>query len=60
MRIFLDYKGAFLYKMQAGMGDVVIAPLYLALKQRGVQFKFFHKVEELIYDATNNQIAAIG
>ena len=59
MRIFLDYKGAFLYKMQAGMGDVVIAPLYLALKQRGVHFKFFHKVEELIYDATKNQIAAI-
>ena len=41
------------------MGDVVIAPLYLALKQRGVHFKFFHKVEELIYDATKNQIAAI-
>ena len=59
MRIFLDYKGAFLYKMQAGMGDVVIAPLYLALKQRGVHFKFFHKVEELIYDARTNQIAGI-
>jgi uncharacterized protein with NAD-binding domain and iron-sulfur cluster len=59
MRIFLDYKGAFLYKMQAGMGDVVIAPLYLALKQRGVQFKFFHKVEELIYDAAVNQIVGI-
>jgi len=59
LRIFLDYKGAFLYKMNAGMGDVVIAPLYLALKRRGVQFKFFHKVEELAYDATNNQIAAI-
>ena len=42
-----------------GHGDVVIAPLYLALKQRGVQFRFFHKVEELIYDATKNQIAAI-
>jgi uncharacterized protein with NAD-binding domain and iron-sulfur cluster len=59
LRIFLDYKGAFLYKMQAGMGDVVIAPLYLVLKQRGVRFKFFHKVEELIYDAGSNQIAAI-
>jgi uncharacterized protein with NAD-binding domain and iron-sulfur cluster len=59
LRIFLDYKGAFLYKMQAGMGDVVIAPMYLALKKRGVQFKFFHKVEELMYDAANNQISAI-
>ncbi len=59
LRIFLDYKGGFLYKMQAGMGDVVIAPLYLVLKQRGVRFTFFHKVEELVYDATTNQIAAI-
>jgi uncharacterized protein with NAD-binding domain and iron-sulfur cluster len=59
LRIFLDYKGGFLYKMQAGMGDVVIAPLYLALKQRGVQFKFFHKVEELIYDAGKNHIASV-
>ena len=59
LRIFLAYKGALMYKMQAGMGDVVIAPLYLVLKRRGVQFKFFHKVERLAYDSANNRISEI-
>ena len=35
LRIFLDYKGALLYKMQAGMGDVVIAPLFQVLESEG-------------------------
>jgi uncharacterized protein with NAD-binding domain and iron-sulfur cluster len=59
LRIFLDYKGALLYKMQAGMGDVVIAPLYEVLKKRGVQFKFFHRVDELVYDPQAGLITAI-
>jgi uncharacterized protein with NAD-binding domain and iron-sulfur cluster len=59
LRIFLDYKGALLYKMQAGMGDVVIAPLYEVLKKRGVQFKFFHRIDELVYDAVAGRISAI-
>ena len=35
-RICLGYKGGIYWKMQAGMGDAVIAPLYLGLKKRGV------------------------
>jgi len=46
-RIFFSYKGAIFWKMQAGMGDVVFAPLYLVLKRRGVQFRFFHRVKNL-------------
>lgn len=38
---------AFVWRMQAGMGDVVFAPYYEVLKKRGVTFKFFHKVEEV-------------
>ena len=48
MRISLCYKGSIMYKMQAGMGDTVFTPLYEVLKERGVKFKFFHKVNELI------------
>lgn len=48
MRIGLCYKGSIMYKMQAGMGDTVFTPLYEVLKERGVKFKFFHKVSELI------------
>ncbi len=59
LRTMLTYQGHVLYKMNAGMGDTVFAPLYLALKQRGVTFKFFHRVEKLVYDETNNAISAI-
>jgi uncharacterized protein with NAD-binding domain and iron-sulfur cluster len=43
-RAFFTYRGAFFWKMSAGMGDVVFAPLYRVLKQRGVRFEFFHKL----------------
>ncbi|MCU6497281.1 NAD(P)-binding protein [Rugamonas sp. A1-17] len=49
-RIGLAYKGGIMFKMQAGMGDTVFTPLYQALLARGVKFKFFHKVEELVPD----------
>ena len=48
MRIGLCYKGSIMYKMEAGMGDTVFTPMYEVLKERGVKFKFFHKVDELI------------
>ena len=53
------YKGAFMWKMRASMGDVVFAPIYEALKRRGedadkqsgrsgsLRFRFFHKVTKL-------------
>lgn len=51
LRLAITYHGGLMWKMQAGMGDVVFTPLYQVLKQRGVKFKFFHKVEELIPDS---------
>jgi uncharacterized protein with NAD-binding domain and iron-sulfur cluster len=44
LRLAFSYRGSIMYKMQAGMGDVVFAPLYEVLKQRGVRFEFFHAV----------------
>ncbi len=46
-RVTLDYNGAFYYRMQGGMGDIVFTPAYEVLKKRGVKFRFFHKVENL-------------
>jgi uncharacterized protein with NAD-binding domain and iron-sulfur cluster len=46
-RYTFTYRGAFFWKMQAGMGDTIFAPIYEALKQRGVKFEFFHRVEKL-------------
>ena len=36
-----------MFKMQAGMGDVVFGPLYEVLRRRGVRFEFFHAVTAL-------------
>jgi uncharacterized protein with NAD-binding domain and iron-sulfur cluster len=47
LRMSVAYRGALLYRMQAGMGDAVFAPLYELLARRGVRFDFFHRVEEI-------------
>ncbi len=58
-RLIMWYKGAIFWKMQAGMGDTVFAPLYSVLKKRGVNFKFFQKVENLGLTTDKNSIATI-
>lgn len=58
-KIFFDYKGSIFWKMTAGMGDVVFAPLYEALIERGVRFKFFHRIEMLVLAPDKQSIAAI-
>jgi uncharacterized protein with NAD-binding domain and iron-sulfur cluster len=47
LRAFFTYRGSFFWKMQAGMGDVVFAPLYEVLKRRGVRFEFFHRLRNV-------------
>jgi uncharacterized protein with NAD-binding domain and iron-sulfur cluster len=47
LRMSAAYRGAVMYRMQAGMGDAVFAPLYEVLARRGVRFAFFHRVEEI-------------
>jgi uncharacterized protein with NAD-binding domain and iron-sulfur cluster len=45
--MMINYEGSFMWRMRAGMGDVVFAPLYLALKERGVRFQFFSRITRL-------------
>ncbi len=45
----VGYKGSFVYQMAFGTGEVMIMPLYEVLKNRGVQFKFFCKIEQVHY-----------
>jgi uncharacterized protein with NAD-binding domain and iron-sulfur cluster len=59
LRIFFGYKGNYIFKMEAGMGETVFAPIYLALKKRGVKFEFFHRVENLGLSADKASIATI-
>jgi uncharacterized protein with NAD-binding domain and iron-sulfur cluster len=50
-RLLLASATAIFWRMNAGAGDTVIAPLYLVLKDRGVEFRFFHKVREVRTDS---------
>ncbi len=44
LRLYGSYRGDFVYELAAGMGEVVITPIYRVLRQRGVSFEFFHKL----------------
>lgn len=50
MRMALGSKGAIYYRMQAGMGDTIMTPLYQVLRSRGVKFRFFHQVSAVQAD----------
>ncbi len=52
IRIACTYEGSIMWKMQAGMGDAIFAPLYETLRARGVRFAFFHQVTRLGLDPT--------
>lgn len=54
-----EYKGALLYKMQAGMGDTVFSPLYEVLRRRGVKFEFFHTVTNVAPSRDGRSIGRI-
>ena len=47
LRLAFSYRGSIMYKMQAGMGDVVFTPVYEVLRERGVRFEFFSAVQRL-------------
>ena len=59
LRLGLTYKGAFMWKMQAGMGDTIFTPFYEVLKRRGVQFKFFHWITNLRLSKDKKLVNAI-
>ncbi len=59
LRMLLDYRGAAAYELNAGMGESVFTPLYLVLKDRGVRFEFFCRVEALLPSADGSRIETI-
>jgi uncharacterized protein with NAD-binding domain and iron-sulfur cluster len=58
-KFFFDYRGSLFWRMQAGMGDVVFAPLYLALRERGVRFAFFHRLDRLRLDRDHGRLESL-
>ena len=58
-RLFLTYRGAIAWKMRAGMGDIVFAPLFEVLERRGVKFEFFHRIDALHLSDDHRQVGSI-
>lgn len=59
LRIALEYPDYVVYEMRAGMGEVVIAPIYRALVQQGVKFRFFHRARRIELGADSRSVAAV-
>ncbi|MEY2478099.1 MAG: hypothetical protein QOG87_3414 [Actinomycetota bacterium] len=58
VKMFFGYRGSLFWKVRAGLGDVAIAPLYQALRARGVRFNLLHRLESLHLDG--RRIAAVS
>jgi uncharacterized protein with NAD-binding domain and iron-sulfur cluster len=59
LRMCLGYRGAIMWKMQAGMGDAIFAPLYEVLKARGVRFEFFSEIVDVGASADGTKVETL-
>ena len=59
LQMIFGYKGAVMWRMLAGMGDVVFTPLYEVLLARGVKFEFFHRLRELGLAEDSDRLTSI-
>lgn len=46
-RMLFDFKGSIFWRMNAGTGEAIFAPMYEALVRRGVEFRFFRRLDDL-------------
>ena len=56
LQFYFCFDDVVYFDQQGGLGDVIFAPVYQVLKTRGVNFKFFHKVEELSLNNKNPKL----
>ena len=59
LHILMSYKGAPVWKMNAGMAETVFAPAYEVLKARGVKFKFFHRLRDISLSSDKKSVSGI-
>lgn len=60
IREFLCYRGTILWKPQAGFAEVAITPMYEVLRDRGVRFEFFHRVDALQLSADRHHVDGVA
>jgi uncharacterized protein with NAD-binding domain and iron-sulfur cluster len=53
-RMLFDFKGSIFWRMNAGTGETIFAPMYEALVRRGVEFRFFRRLDDLAVSHGNS------
>lgn len=59
LRLAFTCKKSVVWKMQAGMGDTIFAPIYELMKREGIKFKFFQNVRNLKLSADKTFVESI-
>jgi uncharacterized protein with NAD-binding domain and iron-sulfur cluster len=59
LRMLGTYKGDAVWKPNAGLGEVLISPLYQTLVARGVRFAFFRKLESVEIDDVGGAVTRL-
>jgi uncharacterized protein with NAD-binding domain and iron-sulfur cluster len=59
LRLLLTYKGSIFYTLREPMGDFLFAPLYSYLRDWGVKFRFFHRLDALHLSKDGTEIEEI-
>lgn len=59
LRMLATYKGSFAWTLQAGAGEVIVAPLFDVLRKRCVKFRFFHKLTDIRIAPDGNAIESL-
>jgi hypothetical protein len=63
--MFFTYRGAIVWRLRAGMGDVVFSPLYRALSKCGVKFEFNCELTKVHFaldsgERSNNRVTGLA
>ena len=59
LHTLFTYTGAVAWKMRAGMGDIMFAPMWEVLDRRGVNFEFFHRIEDVHLSDDGSRVTSI-
>jgi uncharacterized protein with NAD-binding domain and iron-sulfur cluster len=59
LRMLRGYKHAIAYLLAAGAGETIIAPLVVLLRDRGVRFRPFHRLEKVEIDPATRRVQRI-
>lgn len=59
VRFLCTTKGSMLWRLETGMGEAVIAPIYEVLKDRGVSVEFFRRVEDIEVSSDGTRVIRI-